>query len=142
MNLSFRFARNFTNLLFGFLPCLCLCSEFGDAAANDSTIAPPPPVPGCVRVATFNVALNRKENGQLVRELIAGDEQAKRIAMIVQMVAPDILLANEVDYSDGEAAKLLCEKYFLVPQSSALKSSQLKPQASALVRANSYSVSY
>ena len=83
-------------------------------------IVPPPPVKGCVRVATFNVALNRKENGQLVRDLKTGDEQAKRIAVIVQLVAPDILLANEVDYSDGEAAQLLRDQYFMKPQSSVL----------------------
>jgi len=86
-------------------------------ASFDSGLAPPPPAKGSVRIATFNVALNRKENGQLVRELRAGDEQAKQIAKIVQLVAPDILLANEVDYSDGDAAKLLRDNYFLVPQS-------------------------
>lgn len=91
-------------------------------------IGPPPPAPGCVRVATFNVALNRKENGQLVRDLKAGDEQAKRIAVIVQLVAPDILLANEVDYSEGEAARLLQEQFFLKPQSSVLNT-----KASSLV---------
>ncbi len=91
-------------------------------------IGPPPPAPGCVRVATFNVALNRKENGQLVRDLKAGDEQAKRIATIVQLVAPDILLANEVDYSEGEAAKLLRDNFFLKPQSSVLNT-----RASSLV---------
>ena len=88
------------------------------AAAQESGIAPPPTAKGCIRVATFNVALNRKENGQLVRELKAGDAQAKRIATIVQLVAPDILLANEVDYSDGDAAKLLRDQYFLKSQSS------------------------
>lgn len=103
------------------------------AQSNDAGFAPPPPAKGCIRVATFNVALNRKENGQLVRELNKGDEQAKRIAMIVQIVAPDILLANEVDYSDGEAATLLRDKYFLVPQASPVPSSPYKPRASSLV---------
>ena len=85
------------------------------AADPVSNLAPPPPAKGCIRIATFNVALNRKENWQLVRDLKAGDEQAKKIACIVQLIAPDILLANEVDYSDGEAAKLLQENYFLKP---------------------------
>jgi len=84
-----------------------------------SSIAPPPPAKGCVRIATFNVALNRKENGQLVRDLKTGDEQAKRIATIVQLVAPDVLLANEVDYSEGEAATLLRDLYLLKSQSGA-----------------------
>ena len=97
-------------------------------AELDLDIGPPPPAPGCVRVATFNVALNRKANGQLVSDLKSGDEQAKRIAVIVQLVAPDILLANEVDYSEGEAAKLLQEQFFLKPQSSVLKT-----KASSLV---------
>ena len=90
------------------------------AADPSSSLALPPPAKGCIRVATFNVALNRKENGQLIRDLKAGDEQAKKIACIVQLVAPDILLANEVDYSDGEAAKLLHENYLLKVQSSEL----------------------
>ncbi|MEQ1826110.1 MAG: endonuclease/exonuclease/phosphatase family protein [Pirellula sp.] len=75
-------------------------------------LSPPPPSPNTIRVATFNLALNRKANGQLVRDLKNGDEQAQRLAWIVQLVRPDVLLANEVDYSNGEAAKLLSEDYF------------------------------
>ena len=105
---------------FGFL-CNALL-HVSNSATQESGIAPPPIAKGCVRVATFNVALNRKENGQLVRELKAGDAQARRIATIVQLVDPDILLANEVDYSDGEAAKLLRDQYFLQSQSGELKS--------------------
>ena len=110
----------------GFLCNIMLLVSHG--ATQESGIAPPPTAKGCIRVATFNVALNRKENGQLVRELKAGDAQAKRIAAIVQLVAPDILLANEVDYADGEAAKLLRDQYFLQAQSS-----ELKLQSSSLV---------
>ena len=102
--------------------------QIGNSAAHESGIAPPPTAKGCIRIATFNVALNRKEDGQLVRDLRAGDAQASRIATIVQLVAPDILLANEVDYSDGEAATLLRDQYLLRAQSSELKS-----QASSLV---------
>ncbi len=98
------------------------------AVAAESPLAPPPPSKGSIRIATFNVALNRKEDGTLVRDLKAGDEQAKRIATIVQLVAPDILLANEVDYSDGEAAKLLRDNFLLVSQTDSVKS-----QASSLV---------
>ena len=98
------------------------CSAY-DCLASDqnSDIAPPPPAKGCVRIATFNVAMNRKEQGQLVRDLKAGDEQAKRIAAIIQLVAPDVLLANEVDYSDGESARLLRDAYLLKSQSTSLK---------------------
>jgi endonuclease/exonuclease/phosphatase family metal-dependent hydrolase len=102
------------------LALIATCSSLPNLSADEkSVIAPPPPAKGCIRVATFNVALNRKEQGQLVRDLKAGDEQAKRIATIVQLVAPDVLLANEVDYSDGEAAKLLRDMYFLKPQANA-----------------------
>ncbi len=128
MKLLLRLSNKKTGWILGvFLLRACFVeSSNGDAA--EAGIALPPPAKGCVRIATFNVALNRKENGQLVRDLKAGDEQAKKIATIVQLVAPDILLANEVDYSDGEAAKILQEKYFLKAQSGELKS-----QASSFV---------
>ncbi|MCY2983647.1 MAG: endonuclease/exonuclease/phosphatase family protein [Planctomycetota bacterium] len=104
------------------LALIATCSPLPNLIADEkSDIAPPPPAKGCIRIATFNVALNRKEQGQLVRDLKTGDEQAKRIATIVQLVAPDVLLANEVDYSDGEAAKWLRDMYFLKPQTNAWK---------------------
>ena len=101
--------------------------HFAHGVEQASSIAPPPPAKGCVRIAMFNVALNRKENGQLVRDLKAGDEQAKRIATIVQLVAPDVLLANEVDYSEGEAATLLRDLYLLKSQSGAPNAPQKAP---------------
>ena len=70
---------------------VCLM-ENSIAADPALSLAPPPPAKGCIRVATFNVALNRKENGQLVRDLKAGDEQAKKIAE----EASKKLLANPV----------------------------------------------
>jgi len=85
------------------------CAYATDPLAH---VAPPPPAKGAIRIATFNMALNRKEDGLLLRNLKDGDEQAKRIATIVQLVSPDVLLANEVDYCDGEAAKVLNEEYF------------------------------
>lgn len=86
------------------------------AAQTASNITLPPVAKGAIRIATFNAALNRKSDGQLVKDLQAGDDQAKRIATIVQLVAPDILLLNEVDYSNGEAAKILFEDYLNKPQ--------------------------
>ena len=111
------------------LALIAACSSHQGLGANQNTdVAPPPPAKGCIRIATFNVSLNRKEQGQLVRELKAGDEQAKRIATIVQLVAPDVLLANEVDYSNGEAAKLFKDLYLL--KSSA---NEWKTQPSSMV---------
>ena len=128
MKLLLRFPNQTTRWILGVLLIYTFFVESSKGDAPASGIALPLPSKGCIRIATFNVALNRKENGQLVRELKAGDEQAKKIASIVQLVAPDILLANEVDYSDGEAAHLLQEKYLLKAQSSELKS-----QGSSLV---------
>ena len=85
-------------------------------AQTASNIALPEVAKGAIRVATFNAALNRKTDGQLVNDLKAGDEQAKRIAAIVQLVSPDILLLNEVDYSNGQAAKILLDDYLNKPQ--------------------------
>lgn len=70
-----------------------------------------PPKPGSIRIATFNMALNRKTDGELRTGLQAGDSQARKIAAIVQWVSPDVLLANEVDFDGGDAATLLREKY-------------------------------
>jgi hypothetical protein len=51
------------------------------------------------RFATFNVALNRKTEGALAKELASGQsEPAAQLAEIIQRVRPDILLLNEFDY--------------------------------------------
>jgi 3-phytase len=92
-------------------------SDLVAQSENPRSLALDPPEPGTVRVATFNVALNRKDSGQLVKDLKNGDAQARAVATIVQLVKPDILLANEVDYSDGQAAPLLLEKYLQQPNS-------------------------
>jgi endonuclease/exonuclease/phosphatase family metal-dependent hydrolase len=68
------------------------------------------------------MALNRKEDGQLVKDLSKGDEQAKKLAAIVQAVRPDVLLANEVDYSNGKAAEILLKDYLGSPQLAQAKS--------------------
>ena len=52
-----------------------------------------------IRVATFNSSLNRTSLGQLASDLsVTTNNQAKRIAEIIQRVRPDILLINEFDY--------------------------------------------
>ncbi|XZE45518.1 endonuclease/exonuclease/phosphatase family protein [Pirellulaceae bacterium SH467] len=78
---------------------------------SSSLFAIDPPREGSVRIATFNMALNRKAPGELLKGLEAGDAQAKKIAAIVQWVSPDLLLANEVDYDGGKSATLLREEY-------------------------------
>lgn len=73
---------------------------------------------GVVRFATFNIALNRRNAGELISELESGDsEDAKKIAEVIQRVRPDVLLINEIDYDkSGKSLKLFNEKYLAVPQ--------------------------
>jgi endonuclease/exonuclease/phosphatase family metal-dependent hydrolase len=71
-----------------------------------------------IRIATYNTSLYRRETGQLVRDLEAGDnDQARSIAEVVQRVRPDVLLLNEFDYDPaGRAAELFRSKYLAVGQ--------------------------
>jgi endonuclease/exonuclease/phosphatase family metal-dependent hydrolase len=90
-----------TLLLFGLLACTAL-------AADDATI----------RVATYNVSLFRDQAGELVRDLATGDnDQAQRVAEVIQRVRPDILLINEFDYdAGGQAAGLFRTEYLAIAQ--------------------------
>jgi endonuclease/exonuclease/phosphatase family metal-dependent hydrolase len=71
-----------------------------------------------IRVATYNTSLYRREAGQLVRNLEAGDNrQARSVAEVIQRVRPDVLLLNELDYDPaGRAAELFRSKYLAVGQ--------------------------
>ncbi len=65
-----------------------------------------------VRIATFNVSLNRRTAGALATDLAAGDAQAEHVAWILRTVRPDIVLLNEFDYEpDGEAIELFQTHY-------------------------------
>jgi len=69
----------------------------------------PDPVPektGDVRVATFNASLNRSAAGQLIADLTGPDvdAQAAQVAEIIQRVRPDVVLINEFDFDDQQAA--------------------------------------
>lgn len=87
--------------------------------------APVTPSPGqkldkpdsSIRVATYNVALNRRNAGELTQELNSGDSTAaKALAKVLQIVRPDIVLLNEVDYDGGKSVKAFMEKYLAVGQ--------------------------
>jgi endonuclease/exonuclease/phosphatase family metal-dependent hydrolase len=105
------------------LKVLAVISLFNSLGLSQNTALVSPPPFGVIRVATFNVSLHRKKLGELSEDLSKGDQQAERLAKIVQAVRPDILLANEVDYDGGKSASLLLDKYFAkgVSQEVALK---------------------
>jgi endonuclease/exonuclease/phosphatase family metal-dependent hydrolase len=71
-----------------------------------------------VRFASFNLALNRKQSGQLVAELESGQSpQAARLAEVIQRTDPDVILLNEIDYDpQGRSVSLFCEKFLQVSQ--------------------------
>ena len=73
---------------------------------------------GTIRVATYNTSLFRDSDGQLIRDLESGDnEQAFKIAEVIQRVRPDVLLLNEFDFDEhGRAAELFRTKYLAVAQ--------------------------
>lgn len=71
-----------------------------------------------VRFATYNASLNRSAEGALVTDLSTGDnEQARRIAEVIQINNPDVVLLNEFDYDpDHRAADLFRVNYLEVSQ--------------------------
>jgi 3-phytase/alkaline phosphatase D len=87
---------------------LVLAALTGVAIAAESTI----------RVATYNSSLFRDKDGQLIKDLEGGNnEQARKIAEVIQRVRPDILLVNEFDYdASHRAAELFRAKYLGVGQ--------------------------
>jgi endonuclease/exonuclease/phosphatase family metal-dependent hydrolase len=65
-----------------------------------------------VRVATFNVSLNRREAGELREDLSKGSQQAGQVATILRTVRPDVVLLNEFDYDEsGEALRVFQQQY-------------------------------
>lgn len=71
-----------------------------------------------VRVATYNTSLTRSRQGQLLRDLATGqDRQAQRIAEVIQINAPDMVLLNEFDWVEGGvAAEMFRDHYLAVGQ--------------------------
>ena len=71
-----------------------------------------------IRVCSYNAALAQNGQGQLAAFLRGGDNaSAKRVAEVVQMIAPDVLLLNEFDYDQfGTAATRMNDLYFNVSQ--------------------------
>lgn len=72
-----------------------------------------------IRVATFNVALFRRNPGALLAETeTTTSEKMQRVAATIQIIKPDIILLNEVDYDpSGATYRNLNKNYFRVVQS-------------------------
>ncbi|MDF1714811.1 MAG: endonuclease/exonuclease/phosphatase family protein, partial [Akkermansiaceae bacterium] len=71
-----------------------------------------------IRVATYNVALSQTSEGRLAALLRTGTNvSAKRVAEVVQIVQPDVLLLNEFDYdANGTGATRMNDRFFNVSQ--------------------------
>lgn len=71
-----------------------------------------------LRVASFNCALNRRAQGELLAETRNGSSgQIKRVAATLQVVNADVVLLAEVDFdSTEETYRNLQNYYFRVPQ--------------------------
>ncbi|HKH08857.1 MAG TPA: endonuclease/exonuclease/phosphatase family protein [Agromyces sp.] len=98
----------------------------GAAAATPGVRTDTPAVaaghgPTELRVATYNLSLNRNAPGQLVADLsTTTNAQAKTVAQIIQRVNPDIVLLNEFDYvPDDVAVDLFRDNYLEVSQGGA-----------------------
>ncbi|EAP97011.1 Phytase [Janibacter sp. HTCC2649] len=76
------------------------------AAASSASGAPAQPGNGQdLRVATYNLSLNRNTAGQIVTDLSTPDNaQAKAVAEVIQRANPDVVLLNEFDYVEGGTA--------------------------------------
>lgn len=98
----------------------------GALAALPATAAPreekrPAAHATSLRVATYNLSLNRNAAGQLVTDLSTGaNAQARTVAEVIQRADPDIVLLNEFDYVEGEVAvDLFRDNYLEVGQNGA-----------------------
>ena len=74
-----------------------------------------------LRIATYNLSLNRPTEG-LLREHLADPgaddvyrRQVRNVAEVIQRAAPDIVLLNEFDY-DPEAVRLFADNFLAVSQ--------------------------
>lgn len=74
-----------------------------------------------LRVATYNLSLNRASAGELDADLSTpDDQQARTVAEVIQRANPDVILLNEFDYlPEMRAADLFRENYLAIGQGGA-----------------------
>lgn len=94
------------------------CAPTSGSTKMDEPSFPDLPPPALtMRIATYNSSLNDDRDGGLIARLEAGDDNARKIAAVIQHEHPDLLLLNEFDYdADGRAAELFQRKYLEVSQ--------------------------
>jgi endonuclease/exonuclease/phosphatase family metal-dependent hydrolase len=68
-----------------------------------------------VRIATYNVALNRPTAGALRAELEAGSPKARAIAAVIAHVDPDVILLQELDRDPDARAAITFRDRYLEP---------------------------
>lgn len=91
------------------------CSQAPEPAVVVDDVPPPEPI--TLRFATYNTSLFDEQAGGLIARLEQGDEAARKIASVVQLQRPDVVLLNEFDYDpDQRAADLFQRRYLEVPQ--------------------------
>jgi hypothetical protein len=74
-----------------------------------------------LRVATYNLSLNRATTGELEADLSTpDDQQARTVAEVIQRANPDVILLNEFDYVPGmRAVDLFRDNYLAIGQGGA-----------------------
>ncbi|WP_458113441.1 endonuclease/exonuclease/phosphatase family protein [Arthrobacter sp. R1-13] len=99
-----------------------LAVGFGGApAAADAKAEPKKDHTVDLRVATYNLSLNRASPGELEADLSTpDDQQARTVAEVIQRANPDVILLNEFDYVPGmRAADLFRDNYLGIGQGGA-----------------------
>ncbi len=93
-------------------------SVSGAAAVSETSPATDAKHAPSLRVATYNLSLNRNRPGQLEADLSTGtNAQARAVAEVIQRSDPDIVLLNEFDYvPDYRAVDLFRDNYLEVGQ--------------------------
>lgn len=67
-----------------------------------------------MRIATFNIALNRPRAGMLIEELASdGSDQLRAIVEVIRHLDADVLVLNEIDYDDKHQALFLFKDRWL-----------------------------
>ncbi|MEC9093055.1 MAG: endonuclease/exonuclease/phosphatase family protein [Planctomycetota bacterium] len=80
-------------------------------------------------MATFNASLFRNQPGELIRELESGRSgQGRRIAEVIQIVRPDILLINEFDFDANGKAIAAFKRHYLEKSQGGRKGMQYRFQ--------------